>query len=104
MQIIDRFITALKSDKFIEAHEILEKSWKELKKSNLDEANLQKGLINGATAIALYKKDKKEAALKVWKTFEKYRNLIEIVHSKHSDKYKMCEEILDIKYKTIVQE
>ena len=93
------FIESLKKENFVEAHEILEKSWKELKKSDKTEADLQKGLINGATAIALYLKGKKEPAQRVWATFEKYRDLIDKNSFLDSKSYKIAEKILDEKYK-----
>jgi len=99
MSDMDMFIEAIRDDKFVEAHEILEKSWKRLKKSDLTEANIQKGLINGATAIALYLRGKKEPAQRVWKTFEKYRVLIGENEFFDTVKYKIAEEILDEKYK-----
>ncbi len=99
MQNIDKFINAVNSNKFIEAHEILEESWKVLKKSTKDEANIQKGLINGATAIALKIKGKDKGAFLVWGTFEKYRDLISLSNSTLSKKYKEAEKILDEKYK-----
>ena len=93
------FIESLKKENFVEAHEILEKSWKELKKIDKTEADLQKGLINGATAIALYLKGKKEPAVRVWATFEKYRDLIDKNSFSDSKSYKIAEKILDEKYK-----
>jgi len=100
MDCLDRFIKAIEDDRFIEAHEILEESWKELKKSDITEANYQKGLINGATAIALYKKGKKKQAVRVWETFEKYRGLIEDSNFADTERYKIAEKILDSKKKS----
>jgi len=99
MQNIDKFIDAIYNNKFIEAHEILEESWKKLKQINKDEANIQKGLINGATAIALKLKGKDKGAVMVWNTFEKYRELISTTKSPLLEKYKQAENILDQKFK-----
>ncbi len=98
MQNIDKFIEAIHENKFIEAHEILEESWKKLKQTNKDEANIQKGLINGATAIALKLKGRNEGAVMVWNTFEKYRELINTTKSPLLKKYKQAENILDQKF------
>ncbi len=100
MQNIDKFIEAIHDNKFIEAHEILEESWKKLKQINKDEANIQKGLINGATAIALKLKGRDKGAFMVWDTFEKYRELISTTKSPLSKKYKQAEIILDQKFET----
>lgn len=97
MKIIDRFIEAVRDERFVEAHEILEESWKELKKIDKTEANLQKGLINGATAIALYLKGKTEPSKRVWETFEKYRDLLEL-NFQDSDKYRVAQKVLDEKH------
>lgn len=95
---IDKFIEDVKNERFIEAHEELEISWKELKKINKDEANLQKGLINGTTAIALKLKGKEKGAYMVWETYLKYKPLISTVVSDLSEKYKTAEKLLDEKY------
>lgn len=76
--IID-FIQAIEENHFIEAHEILEGSWKILKNQDKpEEARIQKGLINGATAVGLYvQKDRPEAARRLWQSYvEKYRPVI----------------------------
>ncbi len=95
---IDQFIEEIKNERFVEAHEVLEISWKELKKTNTKEANLQKGLINATTAIALKLKGKESGAYRVWDTYLKYKPLINSVKSDLSEKYKIAEKILEEKY------
>ena len=95
---IDQYIKDIKNEKFVEDHEVLESSWKELKKTNTEEANLQKGLINGTTAIALKLKGKEKGAYMVWETYLKYKPLIGSVKSDLSEKYKIAENILEEKY------
>ena len=95
---IDQYIEDVKNERFIEAHEVLEISWKELKKTDKDEANLQKGLINGTTAIALKLKGKDKGAYMVWETYLKYKPLINSIKSDLSEKYKTAEKILEEKY------
>ncbi len=95
---IDKFIANIENEKFVKAHEVLEESWKELKKKDKEEANLQKGLINGATAIALKIKGKEKGAYMVWKTYLKYKPLVNSVTSNLSKKYKIAEKLLDEKY------
>ncbi len=101
MQSIDKFIEAIKSDDFVEGHEVLEDDWKELKKSpdTLDESKILKGLINGSTAIALKLRGKDKGAQTVWATFEKYRPLIEEKSYKNTPKYKEAQRLLDEKKK-----
>jgi hypothetical protein len=95
---IDKFIANIENEKFVKAHEVLEESWKELKKKDKEEANLQKGLINGATAIALKIKGKEKGAYMVWETYLKYKPLVNSVTSNLSKKYKIAEKLLDEKY------
>jgi len=96
---ITHFIQAVEANRFIDAHEILEQSWKALKKEGrLDEARIQKGLINAATAIGLhYERSKTDAARRVWPTFEKYRPLIHTIQTEHHKLYLRAEALLDQK-------
>jgi len=98
---IDKFLEAVKNDKFVEGHEVLEEGWKELKRDpdTLDESKILKGLINGSTAIALKLKGKDKGAQRVWATFEKYKPLIWSVACKNSPKYQEAQKLLDEKYK-----
>ncbi len=95
---IDLFIEMIKKGDFVEAHEVLEVSWKELKRSNQTEANIQKGLINGATAIALKIKGRDRGAYQVWDTYKKYQPLINETDSPYKEKYKESEIILEKMY------
>ena len=98
-EVIRDFIHAVEANRFIDAHEILEQSWKTLKKEGrLDEARIQKGLINATTAIGLYyERGKTDAARRVWQTFEKYRPLIHSIQTKHTQDYQTAEKLLDKK-------
>ena len=95
---IDKFIEDVQNERFVSAHEVLEESCKELKKVNKDEANLQKGLINATTAIALKLKGKDVGAYRVWDTYIKYKPLIDTVVSDLSEKYKTAAKLLDEEY------
>lgn len=93
---IDRFIYALEQGLYIEAHELLEEEWKEFKKSGQKEkAKALQGLINGATALALYFiKNRPHAYKKVWPVFEKYKHLLEKVELKNIDKFYYARDLL----------
>jgi len=94
------FLDAIKNDKFVEAHEILEHNWKELKKIDKEKSNFLKGLINGATALALYKKGKTDGAKRIWEAYIKYKPLkkyfnkaifdeiIKVLEQKHKEVFK----------------
>ncbi len=86
---IDRFILAIENGYFVEAHELLEDDWNYYKKQGEKEkALVLKGLINGATALALFHiKKRPESYKKVWLAFEKYLPLLDEVEFEEKDKY-----------------
>lgn len=95
---IEKFIKAVENENFVEAHELLEHEWKDYKKSGKKlEAKAIQGLINGATALALFRKGRVEAYEKIWKVFEKYKSLISEVELENSSKYMEAKELLEIK-------
>lgn len=93
---IRRFIYALENKLFIEAHELLEHDWKQYKKSGEKaKAKALQGLINGATALALYyTKNKPEGYKKVWPVFEKYKHLLDIVELEEKEKFHEAKDLL----------
>ena len=101
MQTLTDFIDAIENGQFIEAHEILEHSWKELKQNGqTDEARLQKGLINAATALGLIvQKGRLEAGKKLWERYrEKYPPLIRKYNGEHAGDYRYIAELLEIEW------
>ncbi|WP_428023137.1 DUF309 domain-containing protein [Arcobacter sp.] len=97
---IEQFIIAIKEERFVEAHELLEDEWRDYKKNNEKlKAKAVQGLINGATALALFRKNRYEAYEKIWKVYEKYKNLLDELES---EKYYEASEILELKRNTIV--
>ena len=99
---IDEFISLILNKQFVEAHEVLEDDWKELKKAGeKDNAKFIQGLINGTTAIALFYKGRESAFLKVWATFQKYKPLIDTVELDDKEKYIEAIDILEIEYNNI---
>ena len=104
MSSIDKFIQAIKNHEFIQAHELLEHDWKSYKKQGLKtEAKALQGLINGATALALFHiKKRPEAYKKVWAVFEKYKTLLNEVHLEEIDKFIEAKDLLENKNKELV--
>ena len=86
---IDRFLFAIENDYFVEAHELLEDDWNLYKKQGQKEkALVLKGLINGATALALFHiKKRPQSYKKVWPAFEKYVPLLDVVDFEEKEKY-----------------
>ena len=93
---IDRFIFAVENGYFVEAHELLEDDWNYYKKQGeLNKALVLKGLINGATALALFHvKKRPEGYKKVWPAFEKYIPLLDIVDFEEKEKYYKVKDLL----------
>lgn len=94
---IDRFIFAIENGYFVEAHELLEDDWNMYKKQGeINKALVLKGLINGATALALYHiKKKEEGYKKVWPVFNKYIPLLDTVELTNKEKFYKAKEILN---------
>ena len=93
---IDRFIFAVENGYYAEAHELLEDDWRDYKRDGqLDKARVLKGLINGATALALFhQKNKPHGFKKVWPVFNKYIHLLDNVDFENKDKYFYIKDFL----------
>lgn len=102
---IKRFIYAIENNLFVEAHELLEDDWKLYKKNNeKDKARALKGLINGATALALYHTKKRpEGYKKVWPVFEKYKHLLDNIEIEELEKFHEARELLVNKNKKLLE-
>jgi len=100
MLAIEAFLNVVERDEFVEGHEVLEVEWHRLKKlpAYEDEAKILKGLINASTALALACKGKKEGALRVWQTYEKYAPLIASTPSSLTTHYEEAQALLLRKY------
>ncbi|MDY0053001.1 MAG: DUF309 domain-containing protein [Aliarcobacter sp.] len=93
---IDRFLFAIENGYFLEAHELLEDDWNLYKKQGQKEkALVLKGLINGATALALFFiKKKPEGYKKVWPAFLKYIPLLNDIELENKEKFHEAKTIL----------
>jgi hypothetical protein len=93
---IDRFLYAIENDYFVEAHELLEDDWNLYKKQGQkNKALMLKGLINGATALALFFIKKRPTSYeKVWPAFLKYIPLLDELEIEDKDKFYKAKEIL----------
>ena len=94
---IDRFLFAIENGYFVEAHELLEDDWNMYKKQGQKEkALVLKGLINGATALALFHiKKRPESYQKVWPAFIKYIPLLDKVNFEEKEKFYKAKKILE---------
>lgn len=105
MQAIDKFINAIKEHNFIQAHELLEEEWKGYKKQGLKkEAKALQGLINAATALALfYNKKRPEGFNKVWPVYLKYKPLLKEVSFNNMEKYYFASLLLEQKKEELIK-
>ena len=96
---IDQFIDMINNHDFVEAHEVLEEDWKNLKKAgDKQTAKFLQGLINGTTSIALFVKGRPDAGHRVWSTFLKYKDLVDEVEVGDKTRYKKSIELLFEKF------
>lgn len=93
---IEEFIKIVKEEKFVQAHEILEDDWRFYRKKGLKaEEKAIQGLINGATALALFFiKNRPASYKKVWKVFEKYEHYIDEANLENIEKFHEAKELL----------
>ena len=93
---IDRFIFAVENGFYVQAHELLEDDWNYYKKQGEKEkALVLKGLINGATALALFHiKKRPQGYEKVWLAFIKYIPLLDKVEFEDKNKYYKAKNLL----------
>lgn len=95
MSAIRTFIEMVQNEEFAPAHEILEHDWKAYKKQgDMKKAKALQGLINGTTALALYKKGKVEGYQKVWDTFMKYHTLLDEIDLEDKGYFLEARELL----------
>ena len=102
---IDKFIFAIENGYFVEAHELLEDDWNLYKKQGQkNKALVLKGLINGATALALYHIKKRPAGYqKVWPVFLKYLPLLDDIEIEDKNKFYEAKNLLIEKNSFIVK-
>jgi hypothetical protein len=102
---INRFIFAVENEMYVEAHELLEDDWNLYKKQGQkNKALVLKGLINGATALALYHIKKRPAGYqKVWPVFLKYLPLLDDIEIEDKNKFYEAKNLLIEKNSFIVK-
>lgn len=92
---LKEFANSLKKGDFYEAHDVLEAIWFPIRFQESGETKLLKGLINASVSFELYKQGKVEPSERVWKTYLKYRDLIEKIDSPYRDEYLLIVNEID---------
>lgn len=94
-----QFIEYLQTDRFFEAHEVIEHIWFPIRKENHPEKNILRGLINASVSFELIKRGRPHAARRVWQTYLKYRPLIERCTSPNRPYYEEVADTIETIYK-----
>ena len=95
----------IEENRFVEAHEVLEDEWRELKRNgNKEKAKFIQALINGATSIALWEKKRPEPCLRVWDFFQKNKHLISTIEISNQEKYLFSIKLLEFKFDLYTKE
>jgi hypothetical protein len=78
----------IEKERFYEAHEVLEAFWFERRKEKTPFALSLKAFINAAVSFELWRRGKRDGALRVWKTYLKYRHFVQMCHEPVLDETK----------------
>lgn len=99
LELLEEFLICLNEKRFYDAHEVLESIWFPLRFEDENEVKLLKGFINGAVSFELIKKQRDNAAKRVWSNYLKYRPLLYKTTSPYLNKYhQIAREIENINY------
>lgn len=83
----EAFAFSMEEERYYDAHEDLEKIWFPCRFEEKDEVKLWKGFINAAVCFELIKKGRLKPAETPWKTYLKYRPLLEKIETDHYEIY-----------------
>jgi predicted metal-dependent hydrolase len=97
---IDGFIKLVEEADYVEAHEVMEDDWRDLKKQGRKaEAKYLQALINGATALALfYIKKRPEPGERVWQVYLRNKYLFDELELFEKEKYFYVQTLLEERY------
>ena len=85
----DKFKELILSEKYFEAHEVLEDYWHTIRKTDNPYKNVYRGFINAAVALELKKRKRKNYRRPI-ETYRKYKNLYKL-----KNEFKEIEIFLD---------
>lgn len=74
---VEDFLACLEEARFYDAHEVFEVFWFPRRFEECDEVRLLKGFINAAVSFELLKRGRPGPSRRVWKTYLKYRPLLD---------------------------
>ncbi len=94
-EVCARFISLVEKGEYYDAHEVLEELWSPRRFEKSAEVLLIKGYINASTAFELAKRGRREAALRTWRVYLKYRPLRESIGSDMAEAFREVEAVLE---------
>jgi hypothetical protein len=93
-QACEAFIHSLEEERYYDAHEDFESLWFPRRFEDNDEVKLWKGFINAAVCFELIKKGREKASETAWKTYMKYRPLLESLTGEHCSTYVKIDQLI----------
>ncbi len=98
-----RFVSLLEKGEYYEAHEVLEELWFPRRFEKSAEVLLIKGYINASTAFELAKRGRRDAALRTWRVYLKYRPLRERLDTQMGEVCRGIEDVLERIYISVFE-
>ena len=99
----EKFMALVEEGEYYEAHEALEDLWYPRRFEKDPRIRLIKGYINASTAFELLKRGRREAALRTWKVYLKYRPLSASVDADETEVCRRVEELLERTYRRLFE-
>ncbi len=96
-EVLKEFLDLVENGKYFQAHEQLEHYWKEVKKISKERSLPFRGLINGATAFALYELGR-ESYKSVWQAYLKYCKDVTLENKDSNALFVQCKELMEKRY------
>ena len=92
---LDAFCRCLDEERFYDSHEALEEIWFPRRFEDDKEIKLIKGFINAAVSFELTKRRRPIPATRAWKNYEKYRPILDALHSVNTPYYVLLAKRLE---------
>jgi len=93
----EAFALSIKEERFYDAHEDFEAIWFPRRFEDNHEVKLWKGFINAAVCFELIQKGRPKPSKTAWKTYLKYRPLLETLVGEHCSTYVKIVKLLEEK-------
>lgn len=99
---IGKFKYCIENQQFYEAHEVLEEIWFPIRKTKSELCLVLKGFINGAVSMELYKRDRKEQSLNIYKVYLKYVTSSRIEKTQFQKEFLELQSFMDKRFEKLL--